>query len=394
MMQKSSFRTLLRRNRIITEMLITLNKEYSEKGSPYAEYYTANNQVISQKMFGLHGLITPGKEETLNTNGGLMYYQYDGTNSVTELTNRNGDEIEHYRYDAFGNIYTGITSPYNTTGYTGQDYDDAAGLVQMDARWYDPNIGRFTSQDSYPGDIYTTQSLNRYSYVMNNPVNMWDPTGHVPEWVGKVHHFEVSDDYKTGDAYDLIRSYSSSSGWYLIGQTTTDSEINYLYQATITNTWEYCHRDLFDGEKITDPETGEEYIHFGGATISTEKYSSTDYYFKNEAKKAGDIAKENEQYIKNLAGNPPKNTNPPTRSPYTRQVGSWIVRELESDQVMIRKTWIETTGGQSLTKMSPVQSELNDIMNQDFKEKGWYGDDEKGAVANFQKAIQLKFLVY
>jgi hypothetical protein len=43
-------------------------------------------------MFGLHGLVTPGKEEALKTNGGLMYYQYDGGNSITELTNRHGDE--------------------------------------------------------------------------------------------------------------------------------------------------------------------------------------------------------------------------------------------------------------------------------------------------------------
>lgn len=101
-----------------------LHKEYSPKGSPYAEYYHANGQVVSQKMFGLHGRITPGHEETLNTNGGLMYYQYNGQRSVTELTNRHGEKIEHYRYDAFGNIYTRITAPYNTTSYTGQCYDD------------------------------------------------------------------------------------------------------------------------------------------------------------------------------------------------------------------------------------------------------------------------------
>jgi hypothetical protein len=73
-----------------------LNKEYSDKGYSYAEYYIANNQVVSQKMFGLHGLVTPGKEESLKTTGGLMYYQYDRGNTVTELTDRQGDEIEHY----------------------------------------------------------------------------------------------------------------------------------------------------------------------------------------------------------------------------------------------------------------------------------------------------------
>jgi hypothetical protein len=51
-------------------------KEYSDKDSPNVEYNIAINQVISQKMFGLHEQVTPGKEEILNINGGLMYYQY------------------------------------------------------------------------------------------------------------------------------------------------------------------------------------------------------------------------------------------------------------------------------------------------------------------------------
>jgi RHS repeat-associated protein len=163
----------------------TLYKEYSDKGSPYAEYYNANNQIISKKMFGLHGMITPGQEDALKTNGGLMYYQYNGSNTVSELTNRNGDEIEHYRYDAFGNILTGITAPYNSTTYTGQQYDDKAGLLYMNARWYNPGIGRFLTEDTYPGTSLNPQSQNRYSYVMNNPVNMWDPTGNIPWWVGQ-----------------------------------------------------------------------------------------------------------------------------------------------------------------------------------------------------------------
>jgi RHS repeat-associated protein len=175
-------------------MTTTLQKEYSDKGSPYGEYYTANGQVISKKMFGLHGMVSPGQEESLKTTGGLMYYQYDGTNSVTALTDRHGDNIEQYRYDAFGNILTGITAPYNTTSYTGQQYDDKAGLIYMNARWYNSNVGRFMQQDTYMGDLVNPQSQNLYSYVMNNPVNMWDPTGNIPDWVGQEMYYEVMPD--------------------------------------------------------------------------------------------------------------------------------------------------------------------------------------------------------
>ncbi|MDW7661854.1 MAG: RHS repeat domain-containing protein [Bacillota bacterium] len=100
-----------------------LHKVYSEHGSPMNEYYQAGGEVVAQKMFGNKGRISPAKEATLDTNGGLMYYEYDGLGTVTALRDRHGDTIEDYRYDAFGNLQTGITSPYNLKGYTGHLYD-------------------------------------------------------------------------------------------------------------------------------------------------------------------------------------------------------------------------------------------------------------------------------
>jgi hypothetical protein len=152
------------------------------------------------------------------------------------------------------------------------------------------------------GDIYSSQSLNRYSYVMNNPVNMWDPTGHVPEWVGEGYHFETSGDASTADAYDSVDSSSSSSGWYLIGQITTATEITYQYQSTVTHTWVYEHTSLSDGTTVTDPETGETYYHYDGFTRTTETYSQTDYYYNNVVITAAEIAQENKEYINNLEG--------------------------------------------------------------------------------------------
>jgi hypothetical protein len=50
----------------------------------------------------------------------------------------------------------------------------------MGARWYDYETGRFTQPDSIIPNLYNPQSLNRYSYVLNNPVKYTDPTGHRP----------------------------------------------------------------------------------------------------------------------------------------------------------------------------------------------------------------------
>jgi hypothetical protein len=51
----------------------------------------------------------------------------------------------------------------------------------MGARWYDPALGRFISPDSIVPQPGNPQSLNRYSYVLNNPLKYTDPSGHEEE---------------------------------------------------------------------------------------------------------------------------------------------------------------------------------------------------------------------
>ncbi|MBK8129277.1 MAG: RHS repeat-associated core domain-containing protein [bacterium] len=52
------------------------------------------------------------------------------------------------------------------------------GLLYYNARFYAPGLGRFLSADSIVPNPTNPQSLNRYSYVLNSPVNFTDPTGH------------------------------------------------------------------------------------------------------------------------------------------------------------------------------------------------------------------------
>ena len=93
--------------------------------------------------------------------------------------------------DASGNS-TGTISflPYgdcrNSTGslptnklFTGQRSDNT-GLYYYGARYYDPEIGRFISADTIVPNPSNPQSLNRYSYCLNNPLKYTDPTGHDP----------------------------------------------------------------------------------------------------------------------------------------------------------------------------------------------------------------------
>jgi len=64
--------------------------------------------------------------------------------------------------------------------FTSQKRDNETGLDYMHARYFASAQGRFTSADSVAGSIANLQSLNRYAYVSNNPLNFNDPTGHMP----------------------------------------------------------------------------------------------------------------------------------------------------------------------------------------------------------------------
>jgi len=65
--------------------------------------------------------------------------------------------------------------------FTGQRLDNT-GLYYYGARYYDPTIGRFISADTIVPNPADPQSLNRYSYCINNPLKYTDPSGHWPNW--------------------------------------------------------------------------------------------------------------------------------------------------------------------------------------------------------------------
>jgi len=100
------------------------------------------------------------------------YYHFDGLGSVVALSDGNGNIVERYSYDVFGepNRISGINNPYM---FTGRRYDTETGLYYYRARYYKPYIGRFLQIDP----IRYRAGLNLYTYVKNNPINMTDPSG-------------------------------------------------------------------------------------------------------------------------------------------------------------------------------------------------------------------------
>lgn len=62
--------------------------------------------------------------------------------------------------------------------YTGGIYDQSTGLYYLNARYYNPEDGRFMTEDTYRGDTTKSETGHLYVYCANNPVNYVDPSGH------------------------------------------------------------------------------------------------------------------------------------------------------------------------------------------------------------------------
>jgi len=131
------------------------------------------------------------------TNNRDIYYLRDAMGGHTGLLMDDDDNpstpsrASFATYDAFGNGMSASPLPeggpqgggsalagsFSWRGAEGSVYDTAPNLVYMQARHYDPTIGRFIQPDTLAIASMTTQGMNRYTYCENDPVNATDPTG-------------------------------------------------------------------------------------------------------------------------------------------------------------------------------------------------------------------------
>jgi RHS repeat-associated protein len=113
------------------------------------------------------------------TSAGSSWFMYNGHGDVTALVDGANTVQATYYYDAFGvhKEQTGTAdNPYRYSGYT---FDEESSLYYLKSRFYDPELARFMQEDTYRGNSADPLSLNLYTYVSNNPIRYWDPTGHV-----------------------------------------------------------------------------------------------------------------------------------------------------------------------------------------------------------------------
>ena len=139
---------------------------YNEDREVVAE--ETGNGTITRYIRGL-GIISSDSEEA------KTYYHYvsDEQGSITHVLSEDAEILNHYSYDAFGNIIEKTEKVENRFCYNGEMLDPVTQQYYLRARFYNPVIGRFTQEDTYYGD-----GLNLYQYCQANPVGYVDPSGH------------------------------------------------------------------------------------------------------------------------------------------------------------------------------------------------------------------------
>jgi RHS repeat-associated protein len=136
----------------------------------------------------------------------------DQLGSVRLSANATGATVQTQTFTPYGNRIQAVSGVREELGYIGERHDAETGLMYLNARYYDPAIGRFVSPDTYaptrPG-----VGVNRYAYAANDPINKSDPGG---------HEFGSNEERGYDSSYDNNSNYgvSSYSGSYSFDSST------------------------------------------------------------------------------------------------------------------------------------------------------------------------------
>ncbi|XXY54991.1 RHS repeat-associated core domain-containing protein [Sorangium sp. So ce269] len=117
------------------------------------------------------------------------YVQKDALGSVGVVLRPDGSVLSRNFHEPFGGRIDENGTPIAglplgisdvRTGFTGHEHDDELGWIDMQGRVYDPSLRRFLTSDPVIPSPLTVQGYNPYAYVLNDPLNLRDPTGFQP----------------------------------------------------------------------------------------------------------------------------------------------------------------------------------------------------------------------
>ena len=154
----------------------TINYYYQDGVVAYTT--DTNGNQNSQNLIGTDGNVLATERFQQNA---TQYYLYnkDIQGSTSSLVKEDGSADAIYQYTDFGEtMIQGYDQAKNEVCYTGGIYDQSTGLYYLNARYYNPEDGRFMTENSYRGEIMNPETGHLYVYCANNPVNYADSSGH------------------------------------------------------------------------------------------------------------------------------------------------------------------------------------------------------------------------
>ncbi len=181
----------------------------ADSSDTVTKYYSASLGAMSRPVAFRRG-------------GTLHWVGSDHLGGTIRVLNGSFTALDGMRYKPYGEDRDTGTALVTDRKFTGQTEDEAAGLYWYASRAYDPAIGRFVSPDSIVPDPSNPQSLNRYSYVYNNPLGFVDPSGNSPEWFDKAWleefkrvHKRDPDESDINYRYHSMNATSRGDDWSL-----------------------------------------------------------------------------------------------------------------------------------------------------------------------------------
>jgi len=198
----------------------------------------------------------------------MYYYHTDALGSTRMITYNDATYVFVNNYQPFGKdngTPKGSLANTEKDRFTGKPYSVPTGLCYFYQRWYDPSIGRFTSQDSVAGDLNNPQSLNRYIYVLDSPTSYTDPTGRAAYLTSSTQSSHCSEFWKdpwgsivchfvgTAPVAGVQGRGQPASGGVGPGVGAAANPVGIIIVAALWGYWFDTHRDQLFGHKDTSP---------------------------------------------------------------------------------------------------------------------------------------------
>jgi RHS repeat-associated protein len=179
----------------VDEDLSTGQKDYTYYIGNVEKIRYSNGTVKWKRNIGGVAQITRTMVNGAIQSERTSYFHKDYLGSINAITDELGTVIEEFSFDPWGArrastsvnmTRTAVLSNWwrnsnRTTlrGFTGHEMVDGVDVINMNGRIYDAHIGRFLQADPIVQEVGLIDNLNRYSYVLNNPLNATDPSGYV-----------------------------------------------------------------------------------------------------------------------------------------------------------------------------------------------------------------------